>query len=82
MPRIREIFYSDETIIYGHVSYGYTSGLKLSEIDVNVTCTRYINNYKEATKTAQSNDKIIDDAIKAGLTPGKTLESLKHLKSV
>ena len=46
-------------------------GLKLSENDVSVTYTRYVNNYKEAITVAQSNDKTIDDAVKDGLAPGK-----------
>ena len=41
--------------------------LKLSENDVEVTYTRYVNNYK---KDAQTNDKTINEAVEAGLTPG------------
>ena len=46
-------------------------GLNLSESDVSVTYTRYINNYKNTTKDAQKNTQTIDDAVKSGLTPGK-----------
>ena len=45
-------------------------GLNLSESDVEVTYTRYVNNYK---KVAQANDKSIDEAVEAELTPGKKL---------
>ena len=45
-------------------------GLKLSEIDVSVTYTRYINNHENATKDVLSNDKTLDDAVEAGLIPG------------
>ena len=48
-----------------------TKGLNLSESDVSVTYTRYINNYKEPTMEVQPNDKPVDVAVKDGLTPGK-----------
>ena len=59
-------------VIYSGVDF-YTgsqviSGLNLSESDVSVTYTRYVNNYKMAT---QRNDKTIDEAVRDGLTPGK-----------
>ena len=44
--------------------------LELSESDVDVTYTRYVNSYK---KDAQSNDKSIVEAVEAKLTPGKKL---------
>ena len=43
-------------------------GLNLSESDVEVTYTRYVNNYKKDTQT---NDRTIDEAVEAELTPGK-----------
>ena len=45
-------------------------GLNLSESDVEVTYTRYVNNYK---KFAQSNGRTIDEAVEAELTPGKKI---------
>ena len=58
-------------MIYSDESCGDTRGLNLSELDVidhvEVTYTRYVNNYK---KDAQLNDKTIEEAVKAGLTPG------------
>ena len=43
-------------------------GLNLSESEVSVTYSRYINNYKT---DAQANDRTIDNAVKAQLTPGR-----------
>ena len=60
---IWEMIYSDEYLISGE-------GLNLSESDVSVTYTRYVNNYKKARKNNKPNDKAIDDAVDAGLTPG------------
>ena len=48
-------------------------GLNLSESDVEVTYTRYINT-KKPPQNSKPNDKTISEAVKAGLTPGK-----KHL---
>ena len=47
---------------------GSDKGLNLTESDVSVTYTRYVNNYK---KDAQPNDQTIDQAIEAKLSPGK-----------
>ena len=47
-------------------------GLKLSESDVSVTYTRYINNYKT---DPQLNEKTIDEAVEAKLTPGKKFQN-------
>ena len=55
------MIYSDE-----HLGRGL-HGLNLSESDVSVTYTRYINNYKT---DAQPNEKTIDEAVEAKLTPG------------
>ena len=70
------MIYSDEIVEHGeydHLSRAFkckTKGLNLSESDVSVTYTRYINNYKNTSMEAQPNDKTIDDAVKDGLTPG------------
>ena len=61
---IWEMIYSDEYLISGE-------GLNLSESDVSVTYTRYVNNYKKARNNKKPNDKTIDDAMKDGFTPGK-----------
>ena len=47
-------------------------GLSLSESDVSVTYTRYINNHKT---DAQPNEKTIDEAVEAKLTPGKKFQN-------
>ena len=57
-------------------------GLNLSENDVSVTYTRYINNHKKTKKVAKPNDKTIDDAIKDGLTPGKNFLIFKKAKNI
>ena len=44
-------------------------GLNLSESDVEVTYTRYINTMKPPQKP-KSTDKTIDEAVEAKLTPG------------
>ena len=70
------IIYSDEEKYWVRKAGEFPSyvteikGLKLSESDVSVTYTRFINNYKNTTKDPQPNDKTIDDAVAAGLTPG------------
>ena len=51
------------------------NGLNLSESDVSVTYTRYINNYKNTAKDAQPNDKTVDDAVRNGLTPGEKFKT-------
>ena len=57
------------TMIYSDEWCGdYTRGLNLSESEVSVTYSRYINNYKT---DAQANDRTIDNAVKAQLTPGR-----------
>ena len=45
------------------------SSLNLSEDDVEVSYTRYINHMK-STQNPKSNEKTIDEAVKAELTPG------------
>ena len=60
---IWEMIYTDEYLISGE-------GLNFSESDVSVTYTRYVNNYKKARNNKKPNDKTIDDAVDAGLTPG------------
>ena len=70
-------------MIYSNEDIGihdYIYGLNLSESDVEVTYTRYINNHKKTTKDAKPNDKTIDDAVKDGLTPGKKI-TIKHKKT-
>merc|ERR1712156_889125 len=52
-------------MIYSNESYC----LNLSESDVSITYTRYINNYKNKAKRASSNDQTIDDAVKNNFTP-------------
>ena len=64
---IWKMIYSDEGLEY---QYDSNKGLNLSESDVEVTYTRYVNNYK---KDAQTNDRTIDEAVEAELTPGKKL---------
>ena len=54
------------------------NGLNLSESDVSVSYTHYINNYKNTAKDAQSNDKTVDDAVRNGLTPGEKPFSKKN----
>ena len=65
------MIYSDEAIdrLWNQENHDWdkTKGLKLSESDVSVTYTRYINNYK---KDAKPNERTIDEAIEARLTPG------------
>ena len=53
-------------------------GLNLSVSNVDVTYTRYVNNYK---KDAQTNDKTIDEAVEAKLTPGKKekINPIRHI---
>ena len=58
-------------MIYSNEWCDLCDGLDLSESDVEVTYTRYINNHKKTSKDAKPNDKTIDDAVKVGLTPGK-----------
>ena len=62
--------YFDGDVLLRYETYCY--GLNLSEKDVSVTYTRYINNYK---KDVQPNDKSIDEAIEAKLTPGKKFQN-------
>ena len=57
-------------MIYSDEECGTTKGLNLSESDVSVSYTRYINNYKNTTNDTYPNDIPIDDAVWAGLTPG------------
>ena len=57
----------DEVYDYAEEDFVPLNGLNLSESDVSVTYTRYVNHYKIA---AQRNDKTIDEAVKDGLTPG------------
>ena len=66
-------------MIYSNEKCGLTRGLNLSEIDVRITYRRYINNYKNTAKNAQSNDKDIDDAVRNGLTPGNKFNKHKKL---
>ena len=67
---IWRVIYSTEGI---RDSWDSNKGLNLSESDVEVTYTRYINNHKKTTKDAKPNDKTIDDAVRDRLTPGKKL---------
>ena len=73
MRPIWKMIYSDDKIEFYSNETGRlvrTEGLNLSESDVSVTYTRYINNYKQSTTDAQPNDKPIDVAVRDGLTPG------------
>ena len=63
------MIYCDE-FQHGDFECDTMKGLKLSESDVEVTYTRYVNNYK---KDAQTNDKTIDEAVEAELIPGNKL---------
>ena len=65
------MIYSDENL-WGSLKSRFLCGLKLSESDVSVTYTRYINNYKT---DAQPNEKTIDEAVGAKLTPGKKFQN-------
>ena len=69
MRPIRKMIYSGEKL---RNKYGVwiADGLNLSESDVSVAYTKYINNYKNATKDIQTTDQTIDDAVRDGLTPG------------
>ena len=69
------MIHSKEKIQFGSNYWNATKGLNLSESDVSVSYTKYINNYKNATKDAQPNDKTIDNAVQDGLTPGKKPKS-------
>ena len=64
------MIYSDEFIDFPE------KGLNLSESDVEVTYTRYINPMKQP-QSPKPNDKTIDEAVEAGLTPGKKYWHLK-----
>ena len=64
---IRQMIHSNQGLNYPSDS---KKGLNLSKSDVEVTYTRYVNNYK---KVAQANDKSIVEAVEAKLTPGKKL---------
>ena len=70
------MIYSDKKLYtsYDEQASDETRGLKLSDSDVTVTCTRYTNNHKNTTKDAQSNIKTIEDAVRDGLTPGKKIK--------
>ena len=67
---IWEMIYSDE-LDRDWIGIVTRGGLNLSENDVEVTYTRYVNNHKKTTKDAKPNDKTIDDAVKDGLIPFK-----------
>ena len=67
-------------LIYSDEDCGTTKGLNLSENDVSVSYVRYVNNHKNTTKDEKPNDQIIDDAIEAGLTPGKKFQIFVELK--
>ena len=54
---------------YGENYKKITNGINLSENDVEVTYTRYINTMKQP-QNPKPNDKTIDEAVEAGLTPG------------
>ena len=73
------MIYSDEVVSFNSRK-NFTNGLNLSESDVSVTYTRYVNNYKKTTKDAKPSDKTIDDAVKDGLTPGKKIMN-KNIKT-
>ena len=65
-------------MIYSNEDLSSSSkGLNLSENDIKVTYTRYINNHKKTSKDAKPNDKTIDEAVKLGLTPGKKKKTMK-----
>ena len=71
---IWKMIYSDEEIrVYFCET---TKGLNLSESDVEVTYTRYINTMKPP-QNPKPNDKTIDEAVEAKLTPGKKNKNLK-----
>ena len=57
-------------MIYSDQWCGNAEGLHLSESDVEVTYTRYINTIKPHQNPKPS-DKTISEAVQAGLTPGK-----------
>ena len=61
---IWEMIYTNENLYPG-------KGLNLSESDVSVTYERYINNYKNTTNDAQSNEKTVENAVQDGLKPGE-----------
>ena len=65
------MIYSDEKL-NGEDSSNKTKGLNLSESDVSVTHTRYVNNYKI---DAQPVEKTIDEALEAKLTTGKKFQT-------
>ena len=62
------MIYSDEEI--GGDYSNTPEGLNLSESDVEVTYTRYTNT-KKPLQNPKPNDKTIEEAVEARLTPGK-----------
>ena len=71
---IWEMIYSKESIDQGdyvgeNIWTWELFGLNLSEDDVEVSYTRYINHMK-STQNPKPNDKTIDEAVRAKLTPG------------
>ena len=70
---IWKMIYSDEGLEY---QYDSNKGLNLSESDVEVTYTRYINTMKPP-QNPKPNDKAIEEAVEAKLTPGKKFHILK-----
>ena len=55
------------------------NGLNLSENDVEVTYRRYINTMNPPENMRQ-NDKSIEEAVEAGITPGKKAKKKSKLK--
>ena len=64
---IWKLIYSNEGL---QGSLDSDKGLNLSESDVEVTYTRYINT-KKPPQNRKRNDKTIYEAVNAKLTPGK-----------
>ena len=73
------LIYSNEGL---RESWDDDKGLDLSESDVEVTYTRYINTMKPP-QNRKPNDKTIYEAVEARLTPGKKSTNLKkYQKSI
>ena len=67
------MIYSNEGL---RESWDADKGLDLSESDVEVTYTRYINTMKPP-RNPKPNDRTIDEAVNARLTPGTKISISK-----
>ena len=71
------MIYCDE-FQHGEFFFNKMEGLNLSESDVEVTYTRYINTKKPPlSQNSKPNDKTIYEAFDAFLTPGKKFQHIE-----